>query len=206
MSNAADFAAEFERVNAALASPAAAVHVQGQALPPPFPGGSAAATLPEPNELAKSTGAPTIRLAGKDWPIPLLAPRQNRLVVPAVSKVTKRMRDIAEAKLGRIAADEKADLLAQLGSDAALRKRIWEITDFSFEMAQDLEPAVFDIIADAIYWALTRAHPQLTRAQFDDLPIGMLEMIDAIGIVAQQTGMMKRADPSDGPLAPSGEA
>src|SRR5262247_3158959 len=170
-------------------------------LPPPFPVGHTQAPPPEPNERAKDGSTPCIHLAGKYWPIPLLAPRQNRVVVPAVSKVTKRMREIAEAKLGNLDADDKAALIEALGSDSALRKRIWQITDFSFELAHELEPAFYDNVADAVFWALTRAHPQLTRAQFDEMPIGTLELIDAIGTVAQQTGMMKRGDPSAAPLA-----
>jgi hypothetical protein len=39
------------------------------------------------------------------------------------------------------------------------------------------------------------------RGEFDDRPIGMLELIDSVGIVAQQTGMMRRVDPSVVPLA-----
>jgi hypothetical protein len=205
--DAASLIAEFHRVNGS-AGPAASA--TAAPLPPPFPNGSAAAVqaIVMPNELAKNS-APTIQLAGLDWPIPLLAPRQNRIVVPAVSKITKRMRETAEAKLAQLDDETKAVLLQlatpgeveEKGADAVLRKRIWAMTDFSFEMAHALEPEFFDTICDALYWALTRAHPQLTRQQFDDMPIGMLEMIDAIGMVAQQTGMMKRVDPSAGPLA-----
>jgi hypothetical protein len=205
MPDVSDFVAEFQRVNGQLASAAPAAP-----LPPPFPNGSAAAVqaIVTPNELARNN-APTIRLAGLDWPIPLLAPRQNRHVVPAVSKVTKRMRETAEAKLALLDEATKATMvaladpeeIARKGADAVLRQRIWTITDFSFEMAHSLEPEFFDTICDALYWALTRAHPQLTRAQFDDMPMGMLEMIDCIGVVAQQTGMMKRVEPSAAPLA-----
>jgi hypothetical protein len=201
------FVAEFNRVNGqagpATAAPAAP-------LPPPFPNGSAAAlqAIVTPNELARNN-APCIRLAGLDWPIPLLAPRQNRHVVPAVSAITKRMRDTAEQKLAKLDEAAKAGMLqhadpdevSRKGADAVLRQRIWAITDFSFEMAHSLEPEFFDTVCDALYWALTRAHPQLTRQQFDDMPMGMLEMIDCIGVVAQQTGMMKRVEPSAGPLA-----
>lgn len=205
MPDVTDLIGEFHRINGTTPPPAATA-----ALPPPFPTGSAAAVqaLVTPNELAKNN-APCIRLAGLDWPIPLLAPRQNRLVVPAVSKVTKRMRETAEQKLAALADETKAvmlelanpDEVSRKGADAVLRQRIWEMTDFSFEMAHSLEPEFFDTVADALYWALTRAHPQLTRAQFDDTAMGMLEMIDAIGVVAQQTGMMKRVEPSAGPLA-----
>jgi hypothetical protein len=201
------FVAEFNRVNGqagpATTAPAAP-------LPPPFPNGSAVAlqAVVTPNELAKNN-APCIRLAGLDWPIPLLAPRQNRHVVPAVSKITKRMRDTAEQKLAQLGEETKAAILqnadpdevSRRGTDAVLRERIWKITDFSFEMAHSLEPEFFDTVCNALYWALTRAHPQLTRQQFDDMPMGMLEMIDCIGIVAQQTGMMKRVEPSAAPLA-----
>jgi hypothetical protein len=83
----------------------------------------------------------------------------------------------------------------QLGSEAALRTKIWQITDFSFEIVSALEPQFYDYIADAAYWALTRAHPQLTRPAFEEMPIGTLEMIDAIGTIAQQTGMSFRSNP-----------
>ena len=178
------------------ASPAAAT------LPPPFPGGSATHLLASPNEHAKSTGAPCIRLVGTDWPIPLLAPRQNRIVVPAVAKITKRMRDIAEQKFATIKDDERQSLIESLGSETELRSRLWRVTDFSFEIISALEPEFFDLLSDALYWSLTRAHPTLTRQQFDDMPIGMMEMVDAVGIIAQQTGMMRRTETeAAGPLA-----
>jgi hypothetical protein len=183
--------------------PAPVAPAATSSLPPPFPAGSAAHVVPDPNEHAKSAGAPCVRLAGKEWPIPLLAPRQNRIVVPAVAKITKRMRDIAEQKFGSLDAQEKADLIAALGSETELRSRLWRVTDFSFEIIANLESEFFDLVSDALYWSLTRAHPALTRQQFDDMPIGMIEMVDAVGIIAQQTGMMRRADPKEaaGPLA-----
>jgi len=174
-------------------------------LPPPFPQGSASFILPEPNEHAKSTGAPCVRLAGQEWPIPLLAPRQNRIVVPAVAKITQRMKAIAEQRYSSLEDDERQSLIAAIGSETDLRNRLWKITDFAVEIIQRLEPEFFDTVADALYWALTRAHPQLTRQVFDELPIGMIEMIDAIGTVAQQTGMMRKVEPSAGPLASSQE-
>jgi hypothetical protein len=207
MPDVTDLINEFHRING-TAPPAATGPTA--ALPPPFPSGSAAAVqaIVMPNELAKNN-ASCIRLAGLDWPIPLLAPRQNRHVVPAVSAITKRMRETAEQKLAQLGEEKKAaflqladpDEVSQNGADAVLRQRIWAITDFSFEMAHSLEPEFFDTICNALYWALTRAHPQLTRQQFDDMPMGMLEMIDCIGVVAQQTGMMKRVEPSAAPLA-----
>jgi hypothetical protein len=175
-------------------------------LPPPFPQGSASSILPEPNEHAKSSGAPCVMLAGKEWPIPLLAPRQNRVVVPGVTKITRRMREIAEQNYASLGDDERQRLIEAIGSETELRNRLWKVTDFSFEIIQRLEPEFFDTIADALYCALTRAHPQLTRQAFDDMPIGMAEMVDAMGIVAQQTGMMRKVEPSAGPLAAGPES
>jgi len=78
---------------------------------------------------------------------------------------------------------------------------LWRVTDFSFEIIAGLEAEFFDLVSDALYWSLTRAHPALTRQQFDDMPIGMIEMVDAVGIIAQQTGMMRRTEDTAGPLA-----
>jgi hypothetical protein len=213
----------------------------------------------EPNAKALDGSSLTINLAGQVWPIPLLAPRQNRVVVPAVSKVTKRMRELAEAKITRMKearqtletktkeldylqaklavegaplidanavktqiaevtqaieharpdAEQLAILLANitaedkaiLREDGALRKKVWAVTDFPTEMITDADADFIDTVAAAVYGALTRAHPALTRAEFDDMPIGLIEMIDAIGVVAQQTGMMRKVEPESGPLA-----
>jgi hypothetical protein len=43
--------------------------------------------------MSEARDAPTIRLAGKDWPIPELAIRQIRIIVPAMVKL--RVLDIA---------------------------------------------------------------------------------------------------------------
>jgi hypothetical protein len=163
----------------------------------------------EPNQQMLDGKTPTISLAGKDWPIPLLAPRQNRIVVPAVSKITRRMREIGTEKLAELDAESRQilldscddDLVARLGADGAVRQRLWQITDFSKALVEQMEPDFFDLLDEAAYWALTRAHPSLTRAEFDDMPIGTIELIDAIGNIAQQTGMMRKVDPSVAPLA-----
>jgi hypothetical protein len=163
----------------------------------------------EPNQLALDGNNPVITLAGKDWPIPLLAPRQNRHVVPAVSKVTRRMVALATAKIAEVdeplrealLASCDPELIARVGAEAAVRRRIWEVTDFAKELADQADPEFFELIESAVYWAVTRAHPNLTRAEFDDMPIGTLELIDAVGVIAQQTGMMRKVDPSVAPLA-----
>jgi hypothetical protein len=36
------------------------------------------------------------------------------------------------------------------------------------------------------------------------MPLGMIELINSIGVIADQTGMMRKADPSADPLARRG--
>ncbi len=79
----------------------------------------------EPNALLLDGTTPTIKLAGRDWPVPLLAPRQNRIVVPAIGR------------------------WARAGDPA-----------FSTEQ--------YDEAIAIVHAALTRAHPTLTREEFED--------------------------------------
>jgi hypothetical protein len=87
--------------------------------------------------------APVIIIAGRGWPVPLLAPRQNRVVVPALMR------------LGEQPAQHYEDLL------------------------------------EAVFAALTRAQPMLDRAEFEDWPIATWELVEAIPVIAIQTGLLK---------------
>jgi hypothetical protein len=119
------------------------------------------------------TTTPTISIAGRDWPVPQLSPKQNRIVVPALLDVFPK---IIRA---RDAAQEAGDLggLAQL--------------------ARYLDTAVYDLLTDISFHALTRAHPELKRGDFDELPIDTAELIAAIGVVACQAGLFKPDDTSN---------
>jgi hypothetical protein len=167
--------------------------------------------MTEPNGICDDGVNPTILLAGKKWPIPLLGPRQNRMVVPAVSRITKRMRELAETKLAALTEQQRQAIVAgagpdaaRLGADAALRGFVWKNTDFGAELVALSDTEFFDLLSDAVFWALKRAHPQMARDEFDDMPIATLDMIDAVGTIAQQTGMMRKTDPSADPLARAG--
>jgi hypothetical protein len=85
--------------------------------------------------------SPKITIAGRSWPVPPLAPRQNRIVVP---------------------------LLLAGKND-------------------------YDSLSTMAYAALTRAHPRLSRAQFEDWPIPYYELADAVPVIARQTGLVKPA-------------
>jgi hypothetical protein len=107
---------------------------------------------------------PTITLAGKQWPVPQLAPRQNRIVVPALLEIVPK---IVEAR-------------AQAGNTGL------------GEVAYYLDTAIYDRLTDVVYFALTRAHPQLSRAEFDDMPIDTTELFAALSVIASQAGLLRR--------------
>lgn len=88
---------------------------------------------------------PTITIAGREWRVPHLAPRQNRIVVPA--------------------------LLA----------------------LQTCTEQWYDRLLDIVFAALTRAEPAIVRDDFDDWSIATHELIDALPVIAKQTGLMRDA-------------
>jgi hypothetical protein len=165
----------------------------------------------KPNGFFDDGVTPCITLAGQRWPIPLFGVRQLRSVGPAVSRVTTAMRDLAERRLAALTPDQRVSILAQvpkdvatMGEDRALRNRLWAITDFPVEMSKEMPEQLFEDLTTAVFWALKRAHPQLTLDEFEEMPTGMIELINCIGIIADQTGMMRKVDPSADPLAQAG--
>jgi hypothetical protein len=106
----------------------------------------------------------TITLAGKHWPIPTLAPRQNRIVVPALLEVIpKIMRARGEA------------------ADA---------TGFA-QLARYLDTQTYDRLTEITFMALTRAHPALTRAEFDDMCVDTAEILAALNPIARAAGLYR---------------
>ena len=89
----------------------------------------------------------TIVIAGREWTIPLFAPRQNRIVVPA----------LLELATGRAEQYER--------------------------------------LLDIVFAALTRAHPDIVRSGFENWPIATHELLDALPIIARQTGLRWTRNP-----------
>jgi len=121
--------------------------------------------IPEPNADFLDGKTPTIEWAGKKWPIPLLAPKQNRHVIPALMRSMKVVAGMSPEKL-------KSGSL-------------------------DVTEAQMDDLYDIVYWGLKRAHPTLTRDDFDDVDLPMMEMMKMIPVVALA---------SRGPTKPGEEA
>src|SRR5215469_16216778 len=112
--------------------------------------------------------APMICLAGREWPVPRLAPKQNRIIVPLLLRLIPR---ILKAREEAFAAREND--LAYLG--------------------RFIDEATYDELATAAFAALTRAHPDLKRTEFDDMAIETLELLGAVSTIARQAGLLRPA-------------
>jgi hypothetical protein len=114
--------------------------------------------------------APSINIAGKQWPVPQLSPRQNRLVVPALLDVLPKI----------IRAREQATVQKDGGS----------LT----QLAHYLDTTAYDKLTDIVFHALSRAHPDLKREDFDDMPVDTAELFAAMSVIAHQAGLFKPAN------------
>lgn len=136
---------------------------------------------PTPKFTVDVANAPKITLAGMEFPIPLLAVKQNRIIVPALLSLSGMMTSIAS-----VAGGDKSDPR-------------W-FDKISISTAQ------FDTLCDIVYTAITRGTPGFGRGEFDNMPISMQELIVAMMVVAGQTGMLGKpgeATPSTGEVRPT---
>jgi hypothetical protein len=110
---------------------------------------------------------PTISVAGRSWAVPKLAPRQNRIVVPALLDLIPKI----------LAARDQADAAGERGSFAGL--------------ARYLDTQSYDTLATLVFTALTRARPDLAREDFDDMAIDTFELIAAVRTIALAAGLLQ---------------
>lgn len=144
---------------------------------------------------AEIANAPTIMLAGRPFHIPRLAIKQNRVVVAGLKVLLPLLGD-----LERVANEAKATIAAN-GSDAAAAVAGLEMIK-SFPM----EGAAFDIVCDIVYAAITRGDPAFTRAEFDDLPTGVDELLLAIPtVMAQSFAFARKGDLPPGEAQPAAQ-
>src|ERR1700722_14759310 len=111
---------------------------------------------------------PTIIPAGREGGTPRRAPKQNRVVVPALLKLIPRILD----------ARAQADAAGETGHIS--------------QLARILDTAFYDRLGDAVFTALARAEPGLTRAQFDDMEIDTLDLLVGVRVIALQAGLLKQ--------------
>ena len=126
------------------------------------------------DESTTTAAAPTITLAGREWAVPRLAPRQNRIVVPALLELVPKI----------LAARDDADAAGAKGGFATL--------------ARYLDTNSYDTLATLVFTALTRAHPNLARDEFDDMAIDTFDLIAAVAPIARAAGLVRMPAARDG--------
>ena len=118
----------------------------------------------------EADAAPVIVIAGKEWPVPLFAPRQNRLIVPSLTEMMPTLARILSALELK---DSQA--ITQIG----------------------ISTAEYDRFLEVAHMALTRACPELSKDDFLDMAVETGELLMAIPVIMQQTGMFKKAAPGE---------
>jgi len=48
-----------------------------------------------------------------------------------------------------------------------------------------------------VHVALTRGHPDLTRDEFDQMPIGLMDLLDSVQVVSRQCGLFRPVKPNE---------
>lgn len=118
--------------------------------------------MTEPNGMFLDGVTPTVELAGKMWPVPLLTPRQNRHVTPAILKLGPKLNSAA------------------IPANQTVRSAF-----------SGLDEEGYGMLLTAAYWSLKRAHPSMTFDEFEDMEITTTELMIALPILARQTGLIK---------------
>lgn len=114
-----------------------------------------------------SSTAPTITLAGREWQLPKFAPRQNRIVVPALLQLVPKI----------LNARDEVDAAGAKGSFTTLSRY--------------LDTESYDTLARLVFAALTRAQPELTREEFDDMAVDTFELLAAVVPIARAAGLIR---------------
>lgn len=111
---------------------------------------------------------PSVSLGGKQWVIPQLAAKQNKIIDPLILSLLPIFSALTNGNRAAIA-----------GIDAVKYNDLLTIA----------------------FTAVTRATPNLKRDEFEDLPITLPELIAAFNVIAEQTGVFVRAEPSGEAMA-----
>lgn len=145
--------------------------------------GEEAPTITPNTKLLEDPRTLTVTLDGVRWPIPKLAPKQNHIVVPLILRTLPRIMKTMQAAPTADQPDtaqkqQKVELNLQLLSEV-------------------LDEQGMDDLSTILFHALERGHPDLTRGAFDNMAIGTLDMIEAVMVIARQTGVIRQQTAGD---------
>jgi hypothetical protein len=102
-------------------------------------------------------------LAGQQWPVPKLTPREHRFAIPALVRL---MPVIVAMQVAKRDPDSVLTTLAKL------------------------DEAAYNAMIDVVYWGLKRAHATLKRDEFEGMEITPLEMLGAVPVIFAQSGLI----------------
>lgn len=128
-----------------------------------------------------------------------IQPNQDLLDNPAIPRVTLAGREWPVPRLAIAQNIIVGPIIAR--SQAALRKLGNGSEEaFSEELLRDLAMAAFQ----ALLRGHGKDHGDLKRAEFDEMPIGIAELVDALAVITKQTGTYRAAKAGEpAPLAPT---
>ena len=87
------------------------------------------------------------------------------------------------------------DLFPEMAAVAGLRKPDGSMDQRAFMKAVMLfSENTLDKLIEVVYNALLRAHPTLTREQFNDMPIAPMELFGALEVISAAVGLLTRTD------------
>lgn len=121
---------------------------------------------------------PAVRIGGKLWPIPELAPRQLRMVRRSIIDLTNIIQPPRAEQL------DGEDVAAIAASMVATGDRVLK-----------LENADYGKMLDVVYYGLTRAHPSLTPEEFETWAIADAEVFRAFLVVRTQSNIYVQVEP-----------
>lgn len=127
--------------------------------------------------------APTIVLAGRVFHIPKLTSKENRVVVGALSSLLPLLSKLEQSL--SVATDKSSAAIAL-------------VANFP------LDEQTYDTCLRAIYAAVTRGDPNISRDEFDAMEIGIDEVLVALPTVMMQSFAFKKKEEA-GPKAAPGE-
>jgi hypothetical protein len=53
-----------------------------------------------------------------------------------------------------------------------------------------LDSETFSDLCNLVYAAINRAHPSMTKNEFEEMPIKTMELVESIAVLMEQTGML----------------
>lgn len=149
------------------------------------------------------TDPPFLTLMGEKWPIPKFAPKQNTVIVPIIMsltpKIVKAMNEVEKDDKGAVVMIAMVDpkTLEGVLDDKLQPVMVPKRRSTVESMAEVLDETAMRQLYTCLYYALTRAHPKLKREEFDEeFDIGMMELLDCVFTISDQTGVVKFKKPT----------